>query len=175
MTHTTKKTSIHRILRDEDCKESKLAVIEDAVKRTNVIMFHATNLMTLFFLILRDHPVADLPTPVPDRDFILMTTRVVSIASKTAKIGHQWHPFMSGLYESVYRPLMKAEYVPSRENLTQVLNYEAKKLATCVANNITAQFIRRLFEYINEQFEQTVGFKIRYKRNASSVDKEQSS
>jgi hypothetical protein len=110
--------------------------------------------------------------PTPDQAFISMVIRVVSVASRRAKpISHPYYPMLQDFYESWYHPLMGPETLPSRENLTQILNYEASKLETMISNNIVAQFTNRLAEYINRHFETLLGFKIRYRRNASVEDK----
>lgn len=142
MAFITKKTSLRRILRDPD-KHSP--ILEDAIIRTNQIVYHGYNLLNLFYR----HSRESGPSPLPDKKFIFMVFRVVSTTSiKRKDTKHPYFDAMCQFFAANYAPTMAAG-LSSRDHLTQILDYEADTAEIMIKNNIQAQFVRRLYEYIN--------------------------
>jgi hypothetical protein len=84
--------------------------------------------------------------PIINQTFICNVLYAVSYTPNQETTNY---PELHEFFNQYYRVLMGEEGLTSRENLSQVLSYEADKMVTMIENNIEAHYISRLCGYIN--------------------------
>ena len=147
------------IIRDEyknlDRKES-LKVINDAVIRTNKIVFHTYNFLKLYVLHRYD---SNKQIPVIDKDFTYMIMNLLSERTEKAgrKPAHDKAKMMNKLilfYNKFYVHLITQDEYVSDDKLSYILkNYECVDIVKNIDNNIKEHFPNHVRKYVNLLFK----------------------
>lgn len=132
-----------------------IGVIEDAVIRTNNIVFHTYNFIKLYILYHRKH---GLVFPTIDKDFVYMVMVVVSVRGeihgrKPSSDKQKSVNVLIDFFYEHYEPLIEDFDIVYDDKLSYILKYECIDIVKNINNNISMHFINHLRKYINILFE----------------------
>ena len=131
----------------KDISEESVKIINDAVIRTNKIVFHTYNFLNLYFSYRYN---TDKIFPHIDNKLIMMIMKTVSkrtINGGRAPNNSKRMQNLKKFYDEHYS-LLNPEYVDNTK-LTQILSYEATDIVTNVNVNISEHYIQHLNKYIH--------------------------
>ena len=146
------------ICRKELCginRDHILLIINDAVIRVNVIVFHTYNFIKLYVLYLYDkgHEI-----PLIDDDFVFVVIRTISYRTETrgAPPSQKKQDLTNSLnkfFNKHYNPLIKKDDLVNDDKLSYILNnYEIPDIVKNINNNIKEHFIDHIKKYVNDYF-----------------------
>ena len=135
-------------------------VLFDANERTNKIVFHAYNVLKLWYINIFDqnqkNPSKKIPYPELNADLIRHIMDVVSY--KLIKVGkppveNELTKSLKKFYDQHYKPLLTNADLVCRDRLKHILNYEETEMITNVKTNISEHYISHLRFFIRIYFE----------------------
>lgn len=129
-----------------------LKIIEDAVIRTNIIVFHTYNFLNLYFLHLYEQ---NLDLPFIDKDLIKTIMMIVSVKgdARGRPPADDKKETIIGLlkfFRKYYHPLLNKGDIVSNHKLSYVLDKESEDMVKNINNNIKEHFIDHVRKYIND-------------------------
>ncbi len=149
-------------------------IINDAVSRVSIIVFHTYNFLNLYFL---DCYHNKREFPIINEKFIHAIMLIVSIridnrGSKSKKETLGLMKKLNKFYNKYYRPLFTTAYIVPNDKLSQILLYEAKDIVKNINNNISQHYIQHVRKFINISFDVKSKInKIRYDNNLTNSEK----
>ena len=133
-----------------------LNIINDAVIRTNKIVFHTYNFLKLYLLYLYDH---DKKFPFIDVDFVYTIMNIVSFRSDTrgrspSKEKQKLIINLTNFFNKHYKPLISNQDLVNDDKLSYILkNYECVDIVTNINNNIKEHFPQYVRKYVNVYYD----------------------
>ena len=133
-------------------KNDILAIIEDAVVRTNIIVFHTYNFLNLYFLHLYEHK---MDFPLIDKDFIKKIMSIVSIKkdARGRPANKDNKDILLKFYQKYYIKLTNKGDIVSNHKLSYILDKESEDMVKNINNNIKEHFIDHVRKYINDYID----------------------
>ena len=143
----TLKIPLKKIIKDEKL----IPIIFDAVSRTNQITIHTYLFLRLWIL---DKYNNNMDIPTVTEDIIRIAFKALTLESAGPKPKGQnkiyYEEFLK-FYESTYKNLGYTQKLNGK-NLSQILNYSATSIKTCIENNIKLHFFDYMRRFVNTSF-----------------------
>ncbi|ARF09408.1 hypothetical protein Indivirus_1_31 [Indivirus ILV1] len=143
----TLKIPLKKIIKNEKL----IPIIFDAVSRTNQIIIHTYMFLRLWILDKYNNKM-DIPTIT--EDIIHMGFKALTLESFGPKPKGQnkiyYEEFLK-FYENIYKQLGYTQKLNGK-NLSQILNYSATSIKTCIENNIKLHFFDYMRRFVNTSF-----------------------
>jgi len=145
-------------IRKELCGSDKsglVAVINDAVYRTNNIVFHTYNFIKLYILCLHK---LDIDFPEIDKDFVYTVMGIVSIRKDArgrspSKEKQKLINELVDFYNDFYHPLICVDDIVEDDRLPYILkNYECVDIVKNIDTNIKEHFFSHIRKYVNIKY-----------------------
>ena len=143
------KTSLKSIIKNG----TTLPIINKMVCNMNQIVVHTYHFLKLY-CINQFNTTGTLP--IIDKKFVVLIMKTIAEADiRGRKFGENSNMIKNKLeifYDDVYEPLMMERRKLSYTNLSNMLEYEATSIVTCISNHIQENFDKMLNRYINIMF-----------------------
>jgi len=126
-------------------------ILEDAVIRTNKIMFHVYNFLKIYLLYkYKKSGIGDLEVKL-NVQFIRKIINIIAVKSEKRgkKITKDKETKdMTTFYKEKYKPFLNDSDYLNKDSLNYILNYEATAVITNITTNIKKHYVSHLRTYI---------------------------
>ena len=146
----TNRVAFKKILKNTKIEtgESFMDILDDAISRTNKIVFHTYNFIKLYFIDLVDTAKS---FPAITREFIRTVMNTITCKNQTRGKNPKNNDSTKKIkrfYNDHYRPLLNEDDIICRDDLKHILNYEETDIITNISNNVQCHYIKHLENYI---------------------------
>ena len=143
------KNKLEKIINSTEIeKEITINIINDAIYRTNYIVYHTYNFIKVASIILINN---NEEIHINKQLIMSIMTHIVSkrITTQGIKPNLENQTIISKLkaiYDEHYLPLINQDEIVNNDYLTYILSYEANDMLTCIKNNIEMHYTHHLYK-----------------------------
>ena len=152
--YITKKTSIGSILQ-KHTRDNYLEILDDVIRRTNIIVFHTYNFLKLYLIHQFDTKYS---MPNIDKVFLsnimkIVSTREETRGRKSSSEATGQMAILKDFFNKHYKPLINDCDIVSDEKLCFILQSECIGMITNIETNIKEHYIQHVNKFVDASFQ----------------------